>query len=214
VEVTALGRDLPVSDLPYRTVEHTLTQLIDRGRLAYWDLLTEMEELLRSALERSRVAISSEITDALDVPYQHVISDTTLDSILNEATYGAEGAGGRSRVMRLLDRCCQPEKFQKVDPQRYITISLREQADASIRKKLGDPHIGPKIRRVVNEHPELRTIADILDVYQRTYPADHLGVDRLAAAFSFAPDPTAALLGLHLDNGEERKLNRYRTVNA
>lgn len=213
-EVAALGRHLPVSAQTHEAIEATLTELIDRGRLAYWDLLAELEELLRAALERSRVAISSEITDALDLPYQHVVSDTTLESILNETTYGAQDNNGRSRVMKLLDRCCQPEKFQKVDPQRYIIVSLREQADSSIRKKLGDPHIGPKIRRIVNENPELRTISDILDTYRRTYPADQLGVDRLAAAFSFAPDPTAALMGLHFDSGEERRLPGDRTVHA
>ena len=68
-----------------------------------------------------------------------------------------------------------------MDPLRYIAVTLRRDAEQEIRRRIGDPRIGPKIRALHRQHPGI-SLPDLVDRYRELHPQDRLSVRRAAAA--------------------------------
>src|SRR5699024_12397889 len=92
----------------------------------------------------------------------------------------------KAPAMRVIDKLLEPHRFERVDPQRYINTELSRTAGQRIRARIGDPHIGQRIRRLVAEMPEAGDDA-ILEAHRETSPGDELSTDRFGKAMSAGP---------------------------
>lgn len=172
-------------------VRAELSRLARDGHSAYWEALTLMEAEAARALRRAQYAQS------YDLMPQHqrgrVLDDIAMETIRTHMVYGAPDSD-HSCVQRLVDRCTQTRTFLRVDPGRYVTDSLRRDARAAVRRALGDPHVGSKVRALALELGREATLAELVAAYRDRYPADKLSLARAAAALSTAPHLSATAL--------------------
>lgn len=171
----------------HRELEHIVTD----GRQAWWDLMMDIEIVLERALHRAHAHISAEIagTDFQTADFNAVLDPIGLQTVKDKMSVGDEDTTS-TVIERLIEKCLTPTTFLNVEPTRYINITLDRDSKAAIRKAIGDPHVGPKIRKLAREvgHTDLPLL---VSEYNKQHPADRLSTRRAAAALTVQPDPMA-----------------------
>ena len=179
----------PVSGLPDRVpahaasrtgMAHDLARIAAAGRAARWDLLQLLEPYVRAAVIRGHARVAAEVAGATSTSSRPAVLDDTDLEVVADALLLGEGAGP-GPVARMLDRCLRPDTFRRVDPLRYIAVTLRRDAEQEIRRRIGDPRIGRKIRALHRQHPGI-SLPDLVAWYRSLYPQDRLSTQRAAAA--------------------------------
>jgi hypothetical protein len=176
-----------------------LNALVKAGEAARWDMLSEMEPKLRSTVFQAHSSVCYEIGLSTGV-VEPMLDELGLEQIVDAMMYGElrdedDESGERekgkpSAIFRLIELCLEPDSFLRVDPLKYMTKHMRRDAESQIRRRLGDPHIGPKIREIARRHPRAE-IADIVEAYREVYPKDRLSLPRARAALSVSPSASA-----------------------
>ena len=174
-----------------------LNALVKAGQAAHWDVLTDLEPKLRSTVFQAHSFVCYEIGLSTGI-VEPMLDELGLEQIVDAMMYGElrdDEAGERdkakpSAMFRLIELCLEPDCFLKVDPLKYMTKHMRRDAETQIRRRLGDPHIGPKIREIARRHPRAE-IADIVEAYREVYPKDRLSLPRARAALSVSPSASA-----------------------
>lgn len=164
-------------------------RLVESGKLAWWEMLAQFEKMIRVYIPRVHSAIRSELSEfaGWDVPL--LLGATDTDVVVDRIILGEDG--GSSRASRLIERCLDPHSFRRVDLVKYIATALRRDAEDEVRKQIGDPDRGRKIRLCAQRHG-LSDPAAVVEVYNRCYPGEHMGVDRVQAALALAATPSAS----------------------
>ena len=149
-----------------------------------------MEELSNMALKyvwRARSAALASLHPRADGLLEQLFSTEDVRAAADELVLGADGR--RSRADSLLERCLQPRTFERVDPLRYISTSLRCSARQMVNRRLGDPDLGAHIRRLADqlELPAHRGLTEEeIRLVKKSYlvqrPSSRLGKARIAAA--------------------------------
>lgn len=172
-----------------------LLQMVEDGKAAYWEVLTLLEAKVAHALDHATSAASADL--AVSHERARALDSITLETLQAQMVYGSQDAASDepSPMQRLVERCTHPGTFTKVDPERYVLTSVRRDARAVVRRALGDPHIGGKVRALA---AELGTtdLEAIVAEYRSRYPADRLSTDRAVAALSLRPHPNASTFPL------------------
>lgn len=83
------------------------------------------------------------------------------------------------RMIRLA--ALTPINRQPLGP--WFATNIPARAEELIRRTIGDPHIGRKVRRVMRAYNPA-SLDELLEIYRRTHPEDGAGRDRLLAAIS------------------------------
>ena len=78
-----------------------------------------------------------------------VVDQVKLDQLRDQMMFGDDTHS--SAAERLLKLCTSPGTFRRVDPLRYLTTAIRRDATTAVRRAIGDPHIGPKVRGLARE---------------------------------------------------------------
>ncbi|GAA3635179.1 hypothetical protein [Microlunatus ginsengisoli] len=166
----------------------TLTRLAETGRAARWEFLLWLQPTVNSALRKAHAGIRGEMgTDTRPAP--PLVDQVKLEQLADLMLFGdGETASSADRLIAL---CCAPDTFLRVDPLRYLTTAVRRDAATVLRRAVGDPHIGRKVRQVARE---LGTtdVARVVAAYRRRWPEDHLAAERAQQALSVGADPMAA----------------------
>lgn len=178
-----------------------LDRLGQAGTDAKWRFLMELEPFMERALKRSEVALRRNLATTIGVDDERLLSEGSIESVLNALMFGTRDLSGDSFLQRLIVKCTDPLRFVKVDPERFIRVELARRAGAEVQKKLGDPAIGRKIRQVHSEVDSSQP-ADVLGEYRRQYPDDKLSMHRLERALLLEPDPMSAAARLDLSEHE------------
>jgi hypothetical protein len=176
-----------------------LNALVKSGESARWEMLQELEPKLKSFAHQAHSAVSYEIGLSTGV-VEPMLDELGLEQIVDAMMYGElqdeddetgeREKGKPSAMFRLIELCLEPDCFLKVDPLKYMTKHMRRDAETQIRRRLGDPHIGPKIREIARRHPRAE-ITDIVEAYREVYPKDRLSLPRARAALSVSPSASA-----------------------
>ena len=111
------------------------------------------------------------------------------NSGLPEGPRAAQTAGHATSLARgldfdrasVLDRCLAGEPFVRVDPQCYVRLALHSLGVSAVRRSIGDPHLGPQLRRLATELGSRDVAVDTRE-YARRLPDSHLGPSRAADA--------------------------------
>lgn len=182
------GATLHVAVSQRRIVVAALDELVTGGKAAWWGASEMLEPWVEQSLVKARSRVSADLGKQPGVHGRRVlVSDTTLDSLASDMWLGTRESPGS--VERLLSRCLQHD-FAKVDPMLYVRHWLRRDAEAAIRRTIGDSKYGSKVRRLA-ETGDFSTNEDLLAAYRRTYPGDPVGISRVARAMAPTPDPMA-----------------------
>jgi hypothetical protein len=177
------------------TVED-LDELVRAGRQSQWHLLFSLEPFVTSTVRKAHSAVSHEIGESTG-RFQPVLHDTGIEQIVNVMMVGeptAEGVDTPS-VPRLLEQCLRHDRFTKVDPLMFLRRNLRRDAEDQVRRAIGDPRIGPKVRRVARQMPGA-TLEEIVAAYRLEHPQDKLSTARAQAALQVGSDPMAHSVAL------------------
>jgi len=173
--------DLDVPLLSYGMVMSRLSRLIEQGTQAQWEVINHLRTYVEALAAKARRSVTSELCGETENPFvPQVLDDIGLESVVDSLVYGRPG-GPQSRVSSLVERCMQQGTFKKVDPLKYVSITLRRDAEEEVRRAIGDPHIGPKVRSLFSTGRH-STYEEFVADYNRAYPSDDLGPLRTASA--------------------------------
>ncbi|MCU6481285.1 hypothetical protein [Arthrobacter sp. A2-55] len=185
-------------------VRAALQALVEAGREARWHLLQEIEPFVRHTVLKAHSYVSYEIGQFTG-DIQPMLDEISLDQVIDRMMYGQSVAEGEDpdngTLHRLLELCMDPERFLRVDPNKYMRKHLEREAESEIRRRIGDPHIGPKIREIARQNPESE-MAAIIDAYRKVYPRDRLADKRAELALNVTPDAMARVTPLTPDMPE------------
>ncbi len=167
--------------LPRRRLVKALERLVEEGRTARWNAIQKLEPAVSHAVEMAHRQVAYEI--AGDVPGAPPVVDThSLESIKQQMLLGVDETC-RGSVARLWSRMEQPTCFLRADPMLYVKSNLHRDATEGVRRHIGDPKIGAKVRRAYARSGAC-SLQDFVAEYREQYPNDKLSVDRARAALA------------------------------
>lgn len=218
-QAIGLGHEHPISsaEFPALKVDRlSRAQLISRlkgivedGNLAIWEQMISMDSQIHKTVMRAHASVSKEIANSGHEEVS-VLDDIDLQGVVSILTLGEKAEEGerqkKSSFYRMMALLTQPGAFRSVEPIRFMFVHLRRDAMSAIRKRLDDPHVGPKVRQLARELPELGLV-EFVKEYNQRYPHDHLSPKRATRALSVKPAPHArrisAIEDYHLSHMED-----------
>lgn len=197
--VTVTGEHPAEADQPVvlallgaRRVERMVRKLTTQAQSSEWTLISELERYILFSLETASRRVAREIegdvedTDIVDYYADRdnhgVIDKITIDKLAGELLYGAEGAVATSVLRRLVLRCATTAINQQ-PLGAYLAVNIYSQAELHVRREIGDPHVGRKVRRLARE-TGAADIETLIAAYRKAHPRDELGRKRAIAALT------------------------------
>lgn len=162
---------------------------VEDGNQALWELLAKLERFVRERVEASNRYIARELEDRLGdgfegwapVDNRGVIDEVAIDEVATALLYGTAGAKD-SVVIRMVRRAATTS-INNQPLGSWFDRNITARADEYIRRRIGDPHVGRKVRRIMRTASP-RSFAELQEAYSRAHPKDHIGRERLLAALS------------------------------
>lgn len=181
----AIPKVIDAATLSRIETRRTLNEMASDGRNARWEILHIFEENLRWNFERALLSVKSE----LGLESMPVVDENAGEAIQNNILLGDDGRSD-SLAFRLINRCLEGEAFSRVDPELYVRRALFSAAETGIRRHIGDPHIGRKVRKIAEEinSDDAELVAE---EFARQNPNAHVGPKRTMDALS-TPQRVAA----------------------
>ena len=180
-----------------RDLRRKLASIAKAGEDAKWEILQSFEAYTRSKLDEANRILAQELSEYHGQSIPGVLDDVALDSILTQMLFGE---GDSSIVSRMVDKALAPDAFKSFDPARYFTLNLKSRALGEVRRTVGDPHIGSKIRRL-QKQVGATDLDTLLSAFNEQYPKSNLGKKRAAAALTVAA--SAELMAVPLLTDDE-----------
>lgn len=193
---------LPEGSHPASAPAASRDRLIARGAMARWEIGMSLERVVRGHMNEINLAVGAEIGDSREGALDPVL----LEQVVTDMHLGRDGED-RSVIHRAIDKCLEPDTFDRVDLTRYLSVRMRARATERVRDALGDPRIGFKVRAVYRD-VKPSTLDELLDAYRCRYPNDHLGRKVALAALSTEVSPSARADSLHEENGVADRYSR------
>lgn len=163
-----------------------LEEIIEAGELARWAMLAHLEQFAHESVGQVAASICREITGIEDHELAvRLLDDQQLDLVVTHVVYGASGPD--SRILRCLDRCLDPATTRNVDPIRYLTTQIRRDLADQIRVAIGDPQVGPRVRRIARSLGTGAGLEEIIARYNELHPSDRVSTTRAIRALTVAP---------------------------
>lgn len=180
-----------------------IEDLVDDGELAFWEICEWIEPRVKRAVFEAHLRVGTEIADSTQTEPRSWLDEVSLEAIASEMLLGRAATEQDNElhgsVARLIDLCLVPEKFHRVDPMRYMTTHLRRDAEQSVRRRIGDPRAGSKIRRFTSSLKP-KTLDELVRAYRKTWPRDEVGPLTFANALMPVPDATVDWMPLRSDS--------------
>jgi hypothetical protein len=170
-----------------RLAQRLLRGIVNQGVHGRWNLVSSLETFTKKKLIHANTTVAAELGEFAEHAIAAVLDDIAIEELLSEMLYGH---GESSVITRMVDRSLLPETFQRVDPMHYFAVGIRARAEEAIRRRIGDPKIGPKIRRVL-VRSKATTLDELLIAYKKAHPNDSLAKKRAIAALTAGPEIAA-----------------------
>ncbi|WP_375000185.1 hypothetical protein [Aeromicrobium sp. CTD01-1L150] len=185
------GDDTPPSSVTYppqsrQKISAELERIAEAGRLAEWQFRMNLEKFVDQCVHKAHRRV---LADIFDEDVVALFDPIKLDQIRDRILFGDDENPGA--VTRLIERCLRPSSFAKVDPVRYISSSLRRDAEDAVRKEIGDPRIGRALRRLA-ETVQPDSIDELVEAYNELNPNARISTKRAHDAMTITPDPMAS----------------------
>lgn len=165
------------------------TRLISDGAAARFELVSALELHVTELLEASNRLVARELEGRLGdesegwaPTHNHGVCDpVALESLATTLLWGADRQSD-SVVLRMVDRAAVTH-INNQPLGSWFDTNLRARAEEAVRRHIGDPHIGRKIRRLAREQSP-SSIEELIELYRRAHPRESVGRDRIIAALS------------------------------
>lgn len=185
---------------PEHVLRRRLQVVVDEGKQAYWEMLQTMEPRVKLMLRRAHVGVSRDICEFQGMPDRLLLDETALEAVVTDFILGTGDEIGKLRA--IIEKILTPASMHRVDPLRYINRAIRRDAAEAIRRQVGDPRIGRKIRSV-SKDLDVRDVAAVVEAMRDLYPKDKVSTDRVVAALSVQPDPMSGRWSTSHADGSE-----------
>lgn len=190
--VSREGSELLTGSLAVRDRDEILAwarNMVELANAAHWLMMINLGRYLPGALDRAHAVVRADVLGEHPRTHIPLLDQTKLQSLADEMLLGEDDRPGS--VPRLLEKLLSPVAFTRADPLRVIQVFLNRDAKAAVQAAVGDPHIGPKVRKVAREIGTTDVEA-VVAAYSERHPGDRLGTKRAADALSVAPDAMAS----------------------
>ncbi len=171
------------------------------GAKANWDAAGMLRTYLTPAAVKANVSISRELNPELP---GLILDEWGIESVVNHIELGV---GDTSHLSRLVNRCTAPGAFEKVDPMRYVRVSIERDVQEVIRQRIGDPRIGRSFRSHVREG-DFDNLSAMIESFNAAHPRSRMGKKRAATALLNQFDVFAAPRPCGLEPVEGAPTNR------
>jgi len=176
-----LAEHLTGSALPRRRLIKALEHLVEQGRTARWNAIQKLEPAVNHAVDMAHRQVAYEI--AGDLPgAPPVVDPQSLESIKQQMLLGVDESCPGS-VARLWTRMERPTCFLRADPMLYVKSNLNRDATEGVRRHIGDPKLGAKVRRAY-DRSTAGSLEEFVAEYRLAHPGDKLSMDRARAALT------------------------------
>lgn len=177
-----------------RELQEVLQLLAADGLTAELDATFGLQEYVLSAIrsKNARVAIEALYHDqplpAGGAQATPIVVDAQVeDSIATELLYGAAGQRSESLIVRLLRRAAHGDLLERVPLPVLLRGQIPPAAESAIRRRVGDPHLGRRIRRHLLAHwsaeRPLGSVEEFLESWRAHNAGSDLGRQRVLDAF-------------------------------
>lgn len=167
--------------MPRRRLVLALEHLVVTGRAARWNAIQKLEPAVNHAVEMAHRQVAYEI--AGNVPGAPPVVDLhNLEAIKQQMLLGVDEHTCGS-VARLWTRMERPTCFARADPMLYVKTNLHRDATEGVRRHIGDPKIGAKVRRAY-ALSSAASLAEFVTEYRAQFPSDKLSFDRARASLT------------------------------
>jgi hypothetical protein len=187
-----------------------LARIEKDGEEARWEILQAFEGYTRAKISEASRILAQEFSEYHGRPVNGVLDEIAIDSLLSHMLFGE---GDTSIVSRMVTKSLHPDAFKKFDPARYFSFNLKSRALGEVRRSIGDPHIGTKIRRLY-KHVGATNLDELVTAYNEMYPNEHLGAKRAAAALTAGPEVSVTSVTLVTDEELRDYAGRRNTGGA
>lgn len=171
----------------HRQLERNLRGLVKKGSHSRWELVSGLEPFTLRKLTQANGRVAAELGEYRAHAAPKVLDEIAIDGLLADLLYGD---GQSSVIIRMLERGTNPLTFMRVDPMHYFAVNIRARAEEAIRRRIGDPKIGPKVRRV-QAKVQAETVEELIEAYRLIHPKDALARKRAIAALTAGAEITA-----------------------
>ncbi|MEK6311040.1 MAG: hypothetical protein V4737_01255 [Curtobacterium sp.] len=145
--------------------------LIAAGRDAEWAMLVALEPFVRKQLQHASASIAAELGVRGDIELYaspdsaSVVDGLAIDTLASAMLFGEAGPPAVPAITRaLLRRYADAEQSSlRVPLSTYLHRNIAAQAIGRIRSAIGDPMLGPRIRRVAADLPRDATAEEVLE---------------------------------------------------
>ncbi|WP_159604631.1 hypothetical protein [Agromyces humi] len=175
-----------------RDLGRRIQKLATDGDVARWQVVQSFEEYTRSKIAEASKQLAREFSEYHGRSIPAVLDEQRVDALLTHMLFGK---GDSSIVGRMVEQALDPVAFDKFDPGRYFSLNLKRSALGEVRRVIGDPHIGSKVRRI-HAKANVSSLEELVEVYNEYYPNEHLGAKRAAAALTAGHFPEVFAEGL------------------
>lgn len=189
------------------------------GSRALFELVASLEDHVAEALAQANRYVARELegrtgdeAEGWSETFNHgAVDRIALDVLSSELLYGRDDEN-ESTVIRM----AKSAALTNINNQplgSWWSINVRARAEERIRRHIGDPHIGPKVRRFtaayLRNHGDA-SLEELLRQYRAANPRDMAGRDRLVAALSAGKtvDATSTSLSLFHNIAEDAEPER------
>lgn len=148
-----------------------LRELQKKGKEAAWKLVMRLEPYVVSLVAASARRIAAEVGQP-----GSVLDDAAVEEVVSELVTGG-------LVMKLVERMSTTDKLLSQSLGSYLHINLRSMTETAVRRRIGDPHVGRKIRRAFADSGA-GSMAELLEFYKGRYPSEKVSEKRALAALS------------------------------
>lgn len=190
-----------VKILPADDLRTKLAAISSDGGDAWWHAITSLQTYVEMAVRNAHKYITRDtVPDKDKCPDTLTLLDEqALVSCADRLMLGdPERPDEPSSVVRLLKRSLEPGAFSRVDPEMFTQRAIRRDAQLEVRRYVGDPPTGSKIRRTARDlgitSPENGGAEQVLWEYQRRHPGDRMGLDRIRRAMQVRPVEIGSLI--------------------
>lgn len=164
--------------MTYRSSIRALDRIVTDGESAMWDARLMLEGHAKWMLQKRRALIADEINPG---GLAKVFDETDLEVVSSELLLGNPERNISPAYDRIINRCLSPQAFARVDPMHRVMASLGSCTESALRRRIGDPHVGRKIRKLFRDEG-FETLEEFLSRYRELWPRDAVGVKRVADA--------------------------------
>lgn len=165
-----------------------LSSLAEDGTESYWELMGIIEEHAKHFAEKAVSSLTLSMASGRDIP--PVLGEHERSELVSQFALGRSG-DTESPAIRLIERCLAPSAFERVDPQRMMSMSIRRDVKEAARQRLGDPRTGANIRQVAADlgmnRTDEETVEQVVAEFNRRHETSRVGPRRVRDALSVAP---------------------------